>query len=110
MGILLSEAQRQELAARHRTERDKRMADRIKAVIWRDDGMTYAQIAALLFLSDEGVRQHLKDYEDSGKLRPANGGSESKLDVAQTIELLAHLDAHLYIKASEICVYAQERY
>lgn len=110
MGILLSETQRQELVARHRTERDKRMADRIKAVIWRDDGMTYTQIAALLFLSDEGVRQHLKDYEDSGKLRPANGGSESKLDVAQTIELLAHLDAHLYIKASEICAYAQERY
>src|SRR5476649_2776482 len=110
MGILLSDTERLDLLARHRGERDKRVADRIKAVIWRDDGMTYAQIAALLFLSDEGVRQHLKDYEDSSRLAPANGGSESKLDSAQTVELLAHLDEYLYVKASEICVYVQEKY
>src|SRR5271156_2476448 len=107
MGTLLNAEQRQELMFRHRTERDKRVADRIKAVIWRDDGMSHAQIAALLFLSDEGVRQHLKDYEDSAKLAPENGGSASKLDAAQTVELLAHLDARLYVKVVEICAYVQ---
>ena len=110
MGILLSDGEHFELLARHRGERDKRVADRIKAVIWRDDGMTCSQIAELLFLSDEGVRQHLKDYEDSAKLTPGNGGSESKLDAAQTVELFAHLDAHLYGKVSEICAYVEEKY
>jgi hypothetical protein len=38
------------LLAQHRTEHDRRRADRIKAVLLRDDGWSHEQIAAALFL------------------------------------------------------------
>lgn len=109
-GEILSLAVRQSLIQQHKKERDRRVADRIKAVILRDDGWTYDAIAEALLLSEEGVRQHLKDYESSGKLKPENGGSSGLLNEVQTAELLAHLDEHLYVKASEIVAHVHAKY
>lgn len=109
-GELLSAAERQVLLKRHKQERDRRVADRIKAVILRDDGWSYEAIAEALLLSHEAIRQHLKDYEDSGKLQPENGGSESLLTHVQIDELLLHLDTHLYSKASDIAAYVHRTY
>lgn len=106
-GEILSCEVRAELKHRHKKERDKRVADRIKAVLLRDDGWSYAAIAEALFLTEEGVRQQLKQYETSGKLTTENGGSNSFLSEAQTSQLLAHLDTHLYVKVSDICAWAQ---
>jgi len=90
---------------RHKRERDKRVADRLKAVLLRDDGWALEAIAEALFLSHEGIRQHLLDYNDSGKLAPESGGSDALLNEKQTAELLSHLDENLYIKVSAICDY-----
>jgi hypothetical protein len=57
MGTILSADERKDLLARHKRERDRRVADRIKAVLLPDDGMSYSEIARVLFLSDEGVRR-----------------------------------------------------
>ena len=100
------------LLARHRIERDGRIKDRIKVVLLYDDGWSCKSIAEALFLSDEGVRKQLQDYMDSEgkKLKPGNGGSEAFLNEAQTAELTAHLETHLYIKVSDICGYVHEAY
>ncbi len=45
MGRILAADEREGLLARHRRERDGRVKDRIKAVLWRDDGLTYSEIA-----------------------------------------------------------------
>lgn len=105
MGILLSDEQRQELLYRHRGERDRRVADRIKAVLLRDDGWSHERIAQALFLSDEAIRKHLRDYERNAKLTTDNGGSEAKLDSEQTAKFLAHLDATIYVDVKDICDY-----
>jgi transposase len=109
-GSILSPSVRQALLHQHKKERDRRVADRIKAVILRDDDWTYDAIAEALLLSEEGIRQHLKDYESSGKLKPYNGGSSGLLNEVQMTELLSHLDAHLYVKASEIVAYVHSKY
>lgn len=109
-GCLLSPEDRAALLRRHKTERDGRIRDRIKAVILRDDDWDYASIAEALLLSEEGVRQHLKDYAASGKLKPENGGSSGFLSKAQSAELLSHLDEHLYVKVSQICAYVHDQY
>jgi transposase len=96
---------RERLLKQHKKERDKRVADRIKAVLLRDDDWSLRAIAEALFLTEEGVRQHLLDYAASGKLKPDNGGSEGFLSEAQTATLLAHLDAHLYVKVCDIAAY-----
>ena len=79
MGTLLEQEQRQGLLARHRGERDGRVRDRIKAVLLRDDGYSYDQIAQVLFLSDEAIRKHIDDFVRENKLKPENGGSEARL-------------------------------
>ena len=104
--MLLEPEQRLSLLVRHRGERDRRVADRIKAVLLRDDGYSYEQIAQVLFLSDEAIRKHIDDFVRENKLKPGNGGSEARLDRAQTSKLLAHLDEQIYVDVKDICDYA----
>ena len=68
------------------------MRDRIKAVLLKSEGWADTQIAQALRLHEETIRQHLKDWSNESKLRPENGGSKSKLTIAQTQALKAHLD------------------
>ena len=109
-GEISSSRDRALLLRKHKQERDGRLKDRIKVVLLHDDDWSYASIAEALFLSDEGVRQQLKDYETSGKLKPENGGSESLLTSAQIAELLAHLELHLYAKTSDIFAFAHQKF
>jgi transposase len=105
MGTLLEPEQRQGLLVRHRGERDGRVRDRIKAVLLRDDGYSFEQIAQVLFLSDEAIRKHIDDFTRENKLKPENGGSEARLDSEQTTKLLAHLDGQIYVDVKDICDY-----
>jgi transposase len=110
MDRILTEETRSSLMMRHRKERDKRIADRIKAVLLRDDGYTYPQIAQVLFLSDESARLHVEDFLKEEKLTPQSGGSISKLDIAQSIELIAHLESKTYLYVKDIAAYIEEKY
>jgi len=112
MERFLTPTARADLLKQHRSERDGRIKDRIKVILWRDDGWSYASIAEALFLSEEGVRQQFMDYFESNgkKIRPENGGSESFLNGSQAQELKNHLEGHLYVKVSDICGYVQKSY
>ena len=89
MGLILPPELHGDLLARHRTERDKRVADRIKALLLRDKGYSYEEIADALLISDEGARRHVEDYLREAKLAPENGGSEAKLSPEQSEKLTA---------------------
>ena len=87
MEQFLSSQERDNLKIQHRKERDKRICDRIKAVLLFNEGWDYQEIAHVLLLSDEAVKEHIREYQDSQKLRPENGGSYSKLTEDQTLNL-----------------------
>lgn len=106
----LSIAEKSELKERHRKERDGKIRDRIKAVVLYDEGYSLPEIARILFLSDEGVRKHIKDYNAANKLAPSNGGSSSKLSHEQTAELINHLEANNYVYARDIAGYIKSEY
>jgi transposase len=111
MGTILNAEERKDLLVRHRGERDGRIRDRIKAVLLRDDGMSYGEIARVLFLSDEGVRQQIEDYlTQNGKLQPENGGSEARLTDEQAQKLEAHLEEKLYTRTCDIVEYVKETF
>ncbi len=48
MKKILTSKEREKLIVRHRKERDKRICDRIKAVLAYDDGYSYSEIAHIL--------------------------------------------------------------
>lgn len=107
MPTFLSKEKREILQDQHKKERDKRVCDRIKAILLYDEGWIYSQIAHVLLLSDEAVRQHVSDYQALHKLKPENGGSESKLDAQQTLKLLEHLQKTTYLYTKDIVLYVE---
>lgn len=110
MELKLTNKQRQDLIRRHRQERDKRICDRIKAVLAFDDGYSYAEIARLLLLDDETIRRHINDYQQENKLTTNNGGSDGKLNERETQELIEHLVEITYLRVKDICHYVKLQY
>lgn len=101
---------KEELEQRHRTERDGRVRDRIKAVLLKAEGWENAAIAQALRIHHETVGTHLRDWQQEQKLKPTNGGSQSKLNEQQTRRLDAHLQSKTYRQVIEICAYVQQTY
>jgi len=110
MKIALPLKEKEELELQHRKERDRRVADRIKAVLLNAEGWTQKQIAQALRIRYETVQDHLNDYKDSKKLKPENGGSQSDLDACQTSEIIGHLETHTYLKAEHICSHIEQKF
>jgi transposase len=103
----LSEKKKQELELLHRYEGDRRVCDRIKAVLLKSEGWTNRTIAQALRIHEETVRQHLTDWITDEKLKPENGGSSSKLTDIQSRDLDVHLAETTYTKVIDICAYVE---
>ena len=106
----LTDKAREHLTQRHRKERDKRICDRIKAVLGYDAGYSYSEIAKILLLDDETIRRHLDDYQRENKLTTHNGGSDSKLFDSESRELIEHLSEITYLYVKDICQYVRQKY
>lgn len=75
----LTAQERADLQKRHKKERDKRVCDRIKAVLAHNDGYAYSEISRILLLDDETIRRISKPIFPKNTLKPGNGGSQSYL-------------------------------
>lgn len=102
MQINLSQNQKEQLEAQHKSERDGRIRDRIKAVLLNSEGWSNQRIAQALRLHEETVSTHLFDFVNLEKLKPENGGSESKLDKSQTSELVFFLTENTLTSTTQI--------
>lgn len=105
MDVKLTQEEKAALEAEHRHERDRRVADRIKAVLLRSEGWEFHAIAQALRLHEETIRSHIEDYLGRKKLKPENGGSNSKLNLEQSQALDLHLQFHTYTAVWQICNY-----
>ena len=72
---ILTSIERSELLSRHKTEREGRVADLIKAVILHDDGWTSARISEALLIDDATIRFYIKTYLEEQRVTPAHKGS-----------------------------------
>jgi len=101
MESFLTNEERNTLKAQHRLERDKRICYRINAVLLYDKGWIFSEIANALLLSEGAIRIHIREFEESKKLKPENGGSSEKLSFKQSEELEQHLQTHSYLHVQE---------
>lgn len=106
----LTAQERARLKKRHKKERDKRICDRIKAVLAYDEGYTYSEISRILLLDDETIRRHINDYFSKRKLNPENGGSSSLLNDSDSEKLMAHLEENIYRYVKDICSYVKKTF
>jgi transposase len=98
-------AERDALTSRHRRERDKKICDRIKAVLLLDNGWPYEKIATALLLDVDTIKRYYKLYLDGGKeaLCTLNYlGKPCELSNDQMSQLKVHIKTTMPESASEV--------
>lgn len=108
--ITLTDKEKAALESRHKTVRDARECDRIKAILLSAEGWTQASIAQALRLHEHTISRHLDDYAAKLKLKPENGGSQSHLSQEQSDQLIEHISEHTYAHTHQIVAYIFERW
>lgn len=91
MANFLTRKQRTKLLVEHNAERDRKVADRLKAVLLADEGEPFPQIARVLFVDEQTVRRHVRDYLVDKKKDNGSGGSGGFLTIEQAANLRAVL-------------------
>jgi transposase len=107
---LLTEQERSKLLIEHRTVRDKRIADRLKVILWSDEGWSAEAIARALFIDDATVRRHLNLYKEERRVKLNYKGSEPLLTKGESELLSARLEEECYVKARDIQAYIRTTY
>lgn len=105
MKISLSEQAALQLRLAHKGCKDRKQADRIKAVLMLSRGKTYKEVAEDLLLDDDTIRNYEALYETGGLeglLENNYQGGSSRLSCEQLQALDKHLQQHTYISSKEI--------
>lgn len=103
--VTLTAEQKNDLETRHDESRDKRVCDRIKAVLLRSEGWSTPMIAQALRLHETTIIRHIDDYLLKNKLKPENGGSYAYLTQLQTEDVITHLTMETYRYSYQIIDY-----
>jgi len=102
-----------ELEKFHRSLRDKRQADRIKAVIALSKGWSAAQVAEILLFDEKTSRHYFERYQQGGLqalLDDHYSGAEPKLDAHQMSELEGYLEEHIMPDAKSVIAHIDKQY
>ena len=110
MKSFLTPEARQALIQEHRTEKCKKRADRMKVVLWSDEGVSQEEIAKRLFLHVSTVQEHLQIYKEEERIDIKNKGSQPILTTDESQKLAEHLSATIYTKAKYIQSYIFETF
>lgn len=109
----LTEAQTNELRRAHRAAKNKKDADKLKAVYLLSRGKPPQEIAEVLMLDVDTIGNYRKRYElegVSGLLKNNYFGSEPMLSCAELEELTAHLEVQTYLTVEAIVEYVRQTY
>ena len=110
MKNFLCKEQKEELLNQHKKEKNKKVGDRIKAIILSDEGWTYRHISKALLIDEETVSSHIQDYIQKSKLKGEAGGSKSNLTAEQSNELVKHIEESLYLDSKNIRNHVEQKY
>jgi len=105
MLTFLTDEQVAVLRTAHKTTWEKRVADRIKAILMLHHGFTYEQIAQALLLDEVTLRRYVKQFQErgiDGLLEYRYAGGVSSLTTIQEHQLKTFLDKNTQRTAKEI--------
>ena len=110
---MLTDAQVIQLKLAHKQTREKRLADRIKAVLYVHFGLSYSEIAKLLLFDEVTVRRYRKQFEKKGVdglLEYRYMGGTGRLTTVQEQELKTFLRDNTKRTAKEVVYYIEKTY
>jgi transposase len=109
----LTPTQRAELEQHHKKTRDKRICDRIKAIILLDKGWSAEDIAEALLLSPKSVKRYFETYSETGlegvTTLHFSGGLPYLTDAQKKI-FCEWLDNYLCSQALDACEYVKRNF
>lgn len=111
--LTLTKDQINELRRAHRLAKDKRAADRIKAIYSLAIGHSVSEVSSILMIDEETLRNHVKRYQHGGvkELTENNHkGSDSYLSEMELRELELHVKSNSYLSADAIVDYVYKTY
>lgn len=109
----LTKKAEQEIIACHRLQRDKRIADRLKTILFLNKGFSYEQVSEFLMLDDNTIRNNYQIYIEQGLsnlltynyVKPLSYLSSEEL---QQLDL--HLQSKMYVHSKDIGHYIETTY
>ena len=104
--------QREELLSLHRNTKNKKHADRIKAILLFDDGYSKTEISKILFIERRSIGKYINKYLKKGinaLLKDNNSGTSPKLNNKQIEELNKELRNNIYSTAKEVAAFVKEK-
>lgn len=111
--LFLTPSERDSLRALHRANRDKRICDRIKAILLLDNGWSFEKVATTLLLDTDTIRRYCRIYVEEGKealLILHYSGKSSKLNSDQLEEIRAHVKEQIPSSVKEVVEYIRTRF
>ena len=109
----LSKSECDSLSARHRSERDKRICDRIKAILLLDNGWSYDKVAKALLLDSGTIRRYYSIYTEEGKDALLNlnySGKASELSQDQLDQLKLYVEENTPSNSLHVVNYVKENF
>lgn len=109
----LSKEKMAELEKLHRSIRDKRQADRVKAVIALSKGWSAVQVAEILLFDEKTSRNYFERYQNVGieaLLDNNYTGAEPKLNEHQINELDSYLEERIFLDAKSVVDHIHKQY
>ncbi len=108
MTLQLNIYQRAELKNVHKQELYRRCADRIKAVLLIDSGLSFEKVSEYLLLDDQTIRNYIDRYERNGidgLLNDSYTGCATKLSKEQEERLKENIKQNTYGASKEVVDY-----
>ena len=113
MSKFLTESQVLELRLTHKQQREKKMADRVKAVLMLNSGFTPEQISQALLLDEGTIHRYVQKFQEagvSGLLECHYTGGQARLTSIQKQELRVFLKETTAQTAKEVVSHLQRTY
>ena len=102
-----------DLKALHKKQRDRKKADRVKAIVLLGSGWSVDQVAQALLIDETTVRNWYATYKNGGTdelLTLHYEGKAPSLSEHQQAELAKHLEEKTYLTSNEIRHYIHKTY
>ena len=109
--IQLTPRQRHDISDRRRQAQDRRVFQRLSAVLWSDDGRTREEIAELLGVSTRQVGQWLRIFRNKGLAELCTlhyQGDPGRLRPAQVDQLKREIATGAFHNAEQVRTWVQE--
>ena len=113
MSILLTDEQVSVLRQAHRTIKDKKLADRIKAVLSLNAGFSFQQVSIILLLDEVTLRRYVQKFQKEGidgLLESHYTGGTSRLTLSDQQKLKVYLRENTLLTAVAVVDHIKKTY